>query len=351
MVLAASAQPVNHPRDNRTDVARQRPIVNPTQSNHQGGPAPAIDIRCLRVDYGAFCAVDDLTLSVPAGEVFGLVGPNGAGKTSTFRVLTTLMEPTYGEVMLDGVDVLEDVEGARRVMGYMPDLAPLPADLKVWEFLDFHAAAYGLGGRGQRRERVAECLEEVALTDQWHSWCKELSRGQMQRVVLAKTLLHRPRVLILDEPASGLDPLARRDLRNALRKLADAGATVFVSSHILSELAEMCSSLCVMNRGRLLAAGTVEQVRHQLGSTERTLTATMLARQEDAAAWLRSQPAVHDLRLAGPQVLFGFSGSDEAQADLLEGLIRLGIRMRAFEEKRSSLEDILVEVAETNRRP
>ncbi|MEI7911765.1 MAG: ABC transporter ATP-binding protein [Verrucomicrobiota bacterium] len=324
--------------------------MNRSPSNTHGGPAPAIDIRCLRVDYGAFCAVDDLTLSVPPGEVFGLVGPNGAGKTSTFRVLTTLMEPTYGEVILDGVDVLEDLAGARQVMGYMPDLAPLPSDLKIGEFLEFHAAAYGLGSRQQRRERVAECLEEVALSELSQSWCKELSRGQMQRVVLAKTLLHRPRVLILDEPASGLDPLARRDLRNALRKLADGGATVFVSSHILSELAEMCSSLCVMNRGRLLASGSVDEVRSQLGSTERTLTATLLARQDEAAAWLQSQPAVHDVRLSGPQLVFGFSGSDEAQADLLEGLIHRGVRLRAFEEKRSSFEDILVEVAETNRR-
>ena len=312
---------------------------------------PAIDIRYLRVDYGDFVAVNDLTLTVPAGEVFGLVGPNGAGKTSTFRVLTTLMEPTYGEVILDGVDVLEDIERARRIIGYMPDLAPVPTDLKVWEFLDFHASAYGLGTRAQRRERVAECLEEVALTDQRNNWCKALSRGQTQRVVLAKTLLHRPRVLILDEPASGLDPLARRDLRNALRKLAKSGATVFVSSHILSELAEMCSSLCVMNRGRLLASGTVDQVRHQLGSTERVLTATLLSRHEEAGEWLSAQTAVHELRIVGHQVVFGFRGDDDAQADLMEGLIRLGIRMRAFEEKRSSFEDILVEVAESNRRP
>ena len=312
---------------------------------------PAIDIRDLRVDYGDFVAVNDLTLTVPRGEVFGLVGPNGAGKTSTFRVLTTLMEPTYGDVFLDGVDILEDLESARRIVGYMPDLAPVPSDLKVWEFLDFHAAAYGLGTKSQRRERVAECLEEVALTDQRNSWCKALSRGQTQRVVLAKTLLHRPRVMILDEPASGLDPLARRDLRQALRRLADNGATVFVSSHILSELAEMCSSLCVMNKGRLLASGTAEQVRQQLGSTERTLTATLLGRQEDAATWLQSQPGVQRLQLAGEQVIFDFTGSDEAQASLMEGLIAQGLRLRAFEEKRSSFEDILVEVAESNRRP
>ena len=326
--------------------------MNATPFAASGSQPPAIDIRDLRVDYGNFVAVDDLTLTVPPGEVFGLVGPNGAGKTSTFRVLTTLMEPTYGEVILDGVDVLEDIESARRIIGYMPDLAPVPSDLKVWEFLDFHAAAYGLGTSAQRRERVAECLEEVALTDQRDKWCKELSRGQTQRVVLAKTLLHRPRVLILDEPASGLDPLARRDLRNALRKLAKTGATVFVSSHILSELAEMCSSLCVMNRGRLLASGTVDEVRHQLGSTERDAHRHLArpprgSRVVALRAARRPRPADRPVN----QVIFGFKGSDEAQADLMEGLIRLGIRMRAFEEKRSSFEDILVEVAETNRRP
>ena len=133
---------------------------------------PAIDIRYLRVDYGNFIAVDDLTLSVPQGEILGLVGPNGAGKTSTFRVLATLMEPTYGEVILSGVDVQEDVETARQIMGYMPDLAPVPSDLKVGEFLEFYAAAYGLGNRTQRRDRVAECLEEVALTAVRDRWCK-----------------------------------------------------------------------------------------------------------------------------------------------------------------------------------
>lgn len=309
----------------------------------------AIDIRSLRVDYGDFVAVNDLTLTVPRGEVFGLVGPNGAGKTSTFRVLTTLMEPTYGDVFLDGVDVLEDLESARRIIGYMPDLAPVPSDLKVGEFLEFHANAYGLGNRSQRLDRVAHCLEEVGLTDKRGSWCKELSRGQTQRVVLAKTLLHSPRVMILDEPASGLDPLARRDMRNALRRIADTGATVFVSSHILSELAEMCSSLCVMNRGTLLASGTVDQVRQQLGSNERTLTAIVLGRAEEAAEWISAQPSVHDLRIADDHIVFGFKGDDESQAAIMEGLIHLGIRLRAFEEKRSSFEDILVEVAENNR--
>ena len=311
--------------------------------------SPAIDIRSLRVDYGDFVAVNDLSLTVPAGEVFGLVGPNGAGKTSTFRVLATLMEPTYGEVLLDGIDIADDIESARRVVGYMPDLAPVPSDLKVWEFLDFHAAAYGIGNRAGRRDRVAECLEEVALEGQRNQWCGELSRGQTQRVVLAKTMLHRPRVLILDEPASGLDPLARRDLRIALRKIANDGATVIVSSHILGELSEMCSSLCVMNRGQLLALGSVDEVRHQLGNVDRTITADILNNRQLAAAWLSSQNGVRELRVDATRIAFHFDGDDHAQASLVEGLIAQGLRIKSFEEKRSSLEDLLVGVAETNR--
>lgn len=322
----------------------------------QSTPAPvidasrsAIDIRSLRVDYGDFIAVDDLTLSVPPGEIFGLVGPNGAGKTSTFRVLATLMEPTYGDVLLDGIDIRENLEAARRIVGYMPDLAPVPGDLKVREFLEFHAAAYGLGSSSARRARVAECLELTAVFDLRDKWCKELSRGQTQRVVLAKTLLHRPRVLILDEPASGLDPLARRDLRHAMRTLATTGATVFVSSHILSELAEMCTSLCVMNRGRLLASGTADEVRHQLGNTKRQIIVTLLGRHDDASRWLARRDGVQEITRSGDHLHFDFTGDDSAQADLAESLIHEGFRLRAFEEKRSSFEEILVDVAQQNR--
>ena len=310
---------------------------------------PAVDIRSLRVDYGDFVAVDDLTLSIPRGEVFGLVGPNGAGKTSTFKVITTLMEPTYGEVFLDGIDIQEDLGGARRILGYMPDLAPVPSDLRVWEFLDFHADAYGLGNKAARRGRVAECLEKVALVPQRNSWCKELSRGQTQRVVLAKTLLHRPKVLVLDEPASGLDPLARRDLRKVLRELAADGATVFVSSHILTELSEMCTSLCVMNRGRLLASGTADEVREQLGNNACRITVALTRGQQGGAAeWLRSRIGVAGLSETETRLEFGFHGNETEQAELLADFIAAGFRPRAFEEKRSSFEEMLVGVAEGN---
>ena len=309
----------------------------------------AIEIRDLRVDYGDFVAVNDVSLSVPYGEVFGLVGPNGAGKTSTFKVLATLMEPTYGEVALAGIDILEETEEARHILGYMPDLAPVPSDLRVWEFLHFYADAYALGSRAQRRERAEECLASVNLVEQRTQWCRSLSRGQTQRLVLAKTMLHRPRVLILDEPASGLDPLSRRELRMTLQQLASEGATVFVSSHILSELAEMCSSLCVMNLGRLLASGTAEEVRKELGRSERAITATILDRRDEAARWLSGQDGVHDLAGEGPELRFEFYGDDTQQALLLTGLVERGIPVKAFEENGSSFEQILVDIAEGNR--
>ena len=310
----------------------------------------AIEICDLRVDYGRFVAVKDVAMTVPYGSVHGLVGPNGAGKTSTFKVLTTLMEATYGEVKMAGYDVLEETEEARRVIGYMPDLAPVPSDLKIWEFLDFHADTHGLGGRAKRAERVEECLDAVNLTDKRNAWCKRLSRGQTQRVVLAKTLLHRPKVLILDEPASGLDPFSRREMRITLQKLAAGGATVLVSSHILSELAEMCSSLCVMNEGEILASGTTEEVRRQLGQAERKLTATVIGPVDAALEWLRGEERVNLAEAADDgRIVIQFNGSDEQQAELLSGLISSGVGVKAFEETSSSFEDILIEIAEGNQ--
>lgn len=310
--------------------------------------APAIEINDLRVDYGDFVAVNEVTLTVPPGEIFGLVGPNGAGKTSTFRVLATLMEPTYGEVRLTGIDIFEHPEAARRVLGYMPDLAPVPSDLKVWEFLDLFAEAHELGTAAQRRNRVEECLRQVNLAEKWGAFCKTLSRGQTQRLVLAKTLLHRPAVFVLDEPASGMDPLSRRNLRMTLRALADDGATIMVSSHILSELSEMCTSLCVMNHGRLLASGSVDEVRRLLGRAERTLTVGVLERSEAAATWLATQAHVQAVKLVRERVTFHFAGSQHEQAALMTGLIRQDFLIAIFEEQKSTFEDILVDVAENH---
>lgn len=323
------------------------PLSQPPPRATQAPPAPpaALEIRSLRVDYGDFVAVDHLSLTVAPGEILGIVGPNGAGKTSTFRVLATLMEPTHGEVFFAGVDIAEDSHRARQLMGYMPDLAPVPSDLRVGEFLDFYADAHGLGGPAERRTRADECLAQVGLLPLRDRGCRELSRGQTQRVVLAKTLLHRPRVLILDEPASGLDPLARRELRIVLQALARTGVTILISSHILGELAEMCTSLCVLDRGRLVAHGGVDAVRRRLGRTGRRLTLGLLTPPAEATAWLADRPSVRDPITGVGTVSFEFDGDDAAQADLLEALVRDGLRVKSLEEHRSSLEDLLVGIA------
>ena len=251
---------------------------------------------------------------------------------------------------LAGHDVLEASSAARGIMGYMPDMAPVPSDLKAWEFLDFHADTHGLGGREERRARVDACLEMVHLLEKRESWCKALSRGQTQRLVLAKTLLHRPEVLILDEPASGLDPLSRRELRMTLQKLARGGATVLVSSHILSELAEMCSLLCVMNQGRILASGTADEVRRTLGRSDRLLCVTTVDGPDALLAWLAGREGIHDVERDGAEVRFGFQGDNDGQAKLLADMVNGGLRVKTFEERGSSFEQILVEVAEGNRK-
>ncbi len=310
---------------------------------------PAIAIRDLRVDYGDFVAVSDLTLDVSPGVVFGLVGPNGAGKTSTFRVLASLMEPTYGEVKIAGIDLLERPAEARRILGYMPDLAPVPADLKALEFLDFHADTHAIKPKARRRDRVEECLAKVNLTEKREARCHKLSRGQTQRLVLAKTLLHRPKVLVLDEPASGLDPLSRRELRLTVQAVARDGAAVIVSSHILTELAEMCPQLGVMHQGKLLASGPADQVLRTLGRVERTLVATFAGDPEHAARWLAAREGVAVVGGDLGRVTFHFSGDAEAQASLFADLAASGTRPTTLEERQQSFEQILVDLAQSER--
>ena len=192
-------------------------------------PSLMISVTDLKIHYGNFVAVDRLTFEVGKGSVYGLIGPNGAGKTTTIKALATLLEPTYGEIKLGSVSVLNEPEEARKILGYMPDFPPVYDDLRVDEFCDLFAHAYGLDSN-QRKSKVEECLGLTDLLDKRKALCKSLSRGMKQRALLAKTLVHEPEVLLLDEPAANLDPKARIDLRNLLRKLASEGKTILVSS-------------------------------------------------------------------------------------------------------------------------
>jgi len=310
----------------------------------------AIQTIDLRVDYGETNAVRGLNLQVPRGEVYGLVGPNGAGKTSTFKILATLMEPTYGEVRLCGIDALLYPREVRHRIAYMPDLAPLPSDLKCGEFLEMFAAAYGLRGKA-KRARIDECLEATQMTEKRTAFCKTLSRGMTQRLVLAKSLLHNPELMILDEPASGMDPMARADLRRALRVIADAGRTVIVSSHILSELADMCTSVGLMKKGKLIASGSVSDVVSQMSRPQRRISVRLVNDVEIARQLLQKANHVSDLTTdaAAKTIRFDFDGNEDAQSELISDLISGGSKLRSFEEQQSTIEDIFIEMSEPNK--
>ncbi|MGB0768344.1 MAG: ABC transporter ATP-binding protein [Phycisphaeraceae bacterium] len=294
----------------------------------------------LRVDYDGFTAVHDLSLDIPAGQVFGLIGPNGAGKSSTIRVLATLQQPTYGEVRVGGFDVAEEPDRVHGILGYMPDLAPVHDDLKVWEMLDLFAASHFMK-RSERGRRIDEQLDRVGMLAKREAKGKTLSRGMMQRVVLAKTLLHRPKVLLLDEPASGVDPVARIEFRRILREVAAEGTSVLVSSHILTELADMCDAIGVMRQGQLIVNGEIEDIIARM-QPKRVIEIDCPDQAASAAAMLSDRPGVVGVEHAGQTVSVTFDGDRNELARLLSYLIAGGVSVTRFIEKRYNVEDIML---------
>jgi len=303
----------------------------------------------VRVDYENVTAVRDLNLEVRGGEVLGLIGPNGAGKTSTLRVLATLLTPTYGDVYIGGIDAAEDPAAVRRIIGYAEDLPPVYDDLRVWEFLDLFAAAYGLS-RGQRRQRVEESLELAELREKRDAMAGTLSRGMKQRLILAKAMLHHPAVLLLDEPATGLDPVARIKLRQTLRRLADGGCTIIVSAHILAELSDMCSSMVIMELGRVVLSGDVAAISRQM-TVHRQLVIRTYGAAASPEAILREHRLVVGLRAvetsdgeATNTYHVDFAGDEAETVEYLAFLVGRGLPIKDFSERRLDMEEILMRV-------
>ncbi|MFR6101033.1 MAG: ABC transporter ATP-binding protein [Christensenellales bacterium] len=274
--------------------------------------------------YGSFLALDHLSLTIHDGELHGFVGPNGAGKTTTMRILATLLKPSEGTAALDGVDVADHPREIRRLMGYMPDFFGVYDRLKAWEYLDFYARCYGFGQK-ERRRMTDSLLELVNLTDKRDSYVDVLSRGMKQRLCLARALIHDPRLLILDEPASGMDPRARAEMKGILRTLKDMGKTVLISSHILPELSEMCDSLTIIDHGRLVFSGSVEELgRHMSGNAPirvRLAAGAEADAIEAAVTLIRQYPGVTGVgREEGNVLTVDFDGGEDATAGLLKQL-------------------------------
>ena len=312
---------------------------------HVAGDPPVIELRHLRRAFGSTQAVDDVSFTVPRGAVFGYIGPNGAGKTTSMRILSTLEIPDSGDAMVDGLSSVNDPDKVRRRLGFMPDAFGSYSATSCIEYLDFYARAHGLDGPDRTRQ-LRRVIDFTGLAEMADKPMNGLSKGMRQRLGLGRALVHDPSVLILDEPAAGLDPRARIELREMIGQLSSEGKTVLISSHILTELAEMCDHVGIIERGRLLAVGSVNDIRQV--STRRTLR--IATRDDDAAR--RAEPilngfgAVDDVVVDGRLIRGSFTGDAESQIELLKTLIVGDVPVAAYEVDETSLEDAFLRITQ-----
>jgi ABC-2 type transport system ATP-binding protein len=300
-----------------------------------------LKVAGLQKRFGSFEAVRTMDFSLEPGAIFGFVGPNGAGKTTTMKMIATLMKPTAGEAFIGDVSVTRHPAEARRHMGYMPDFFGVYDDLKVTEYMEFYAECYKVPRAGRDR-LIGDLLELVNLTHKKDSYVDVLSRGMKQRLCLARCLVHDPDLLILDEPASGLDPRARVEMRELLQELHRMGKTILISSHILSELAEMCTHIGIVNNGKLVVAGTVDQVLRQAG--HRVMEVRVAADPEQAVAMAKGAAGVTDAWLENGGLRVATDGDDQSVVGLLAALVTAGIPVVHFAEAKSKLEDVFMAI-------
>lgn len=306
-----------------------------------------LQVSSLRIDYDDLNAVTDLDLTIQRGQIYGLVGPNGAGKTSTIKALAGILEPTYGEIKIDGIDLELNPQDALQRIGYMPDFPPVYENLKLWEYLDVFGAAYKIPAR-ERLAKVKYWVEQVNLVDKWDSFIHTLSRGMRQRLILAKTLLHNPSVLLLDEPASGLDPIARKEMQEILTKIATQDKTILISSHILGELSDFCNAVGIMEKGRMIVSGSIEEIRARIGAK-----GTLIIRlsQENASMSEKLLKFLHNSQHASSvrqktEIEFqaAFQGDDADASWLLDQLVKQGIPICHFYVHQDTVEDIFFKI-------
>jgi ABC-2 type transport system ATP-binding protein len=301
-----------------------------------------IELKNFGKQYGEFVAVANLNLKIEAGEMFGFIGPNGAGKSTTIRFLATLLKATVGEGMVNGHSVTKDPIGVRRSVGYMPDNFGVYDGMKVWEFLDFFAVAYQVP-KARRKAVLSDVLELLDLSHKRDDFVNGLSRGMKQRLCLAKTLVHDPPVLILDEPASGLDPRARLEVKALLKELRKMGKTILISSHILTELADCCTSIGIIERGQLLLHGPINEVYRQITSNQH-IGIRFLGNPEQGISLIRSDPNVTSIETNDRGATIEMKGSDTDVERLLRQLVAADCGLVAFAEKEPTLEDVFMMV-------
>ncbi len=293
-------------------------------------------------DYGDFTAVECLNLKIEAGEMFGFIGPNGAGKSTSIRFLATLLKASRGEGIVNGHSVTNDPMNVRRSVGYMPDNFGVYDGMRVWEFLDFFAVAYQIP-KSRRKAIITDVLELLDLTYKRDDFVNGLSRGMKQRLCLAKTLVHDPPVLILDEPASGLDPRARVEVKALLKELRRMGKTILISSHILTELADCCTSIGIIERGQLLMHGPIHEVYRRIRGN-RILDIRFTGGMDAGLSLIRSLPGCRNIEAENSRAVVELEADDATVSELLRQLIAAGVGIRSYAEKDPTLEDVFMMV-------
>ncbi len=297
----------------------------------------------LRKEFYEVVAVKDIFLEISEGEIFGLIGPNGAGKTTTIRMLATSLKPTSGTAYIEDLNILKDEIKVRKIIGFMPDFFSLYSDLKVWELLDYFGRAHSIDKR-ERAKRIDEVIQVANLENKRNSLVAGLSRGMMQRLGLARALIHKPRVLFLDEPASGLDPKARFALRDHLKKLNREGVTVFISSHILTELSDLCTSIGIMEKGIIVDYGPISEIIKKISLPRRFLL-EVISDADTAVSILKSDDKVSDLEVKAMFLSFVYKGEKEDIAHLNEKLINKKVGLVSIREETRTLEDIFLKIS------
>lgn len=317
-----------------------------------GSPSgPPIELRRIHRWFGPTHAVRDVSFTVEQGEVFGYIGPNGAGKTTSMRILSTLDEPSAGDAYVDGFSVIEDPDRVRARLGFMPDYFGTYQNVSVWEYLDFFARAYGLRGN-ERRRAIDSTMDFTGLDKLARKPIDGLSKGMKQRLCLGRTMIHDPSVMVLDEPAAGLDPRARIELREMISRLAEAGKAVLISSHILTELAEICDRVAIIEQGGLVAVGTVDEISSRV-EEQITVRLRIVSNDDErntqaAINWLKHRDHVESILDAKDGITFTLNVEHERQdvemASLLGDLVREGFRVTEFTSRGKSLEDVFLHV-------
>ena len=303
-----------------------------------------LEIRNLKKSIGKFYSLDGLDMDIGDGALYGFVGPNGAGKTTTIKIMTGLLEADEGQVLINGVNVTGGLSQLKLKIGYVPDFFGVYDNLKVSEYMEFFASCYGIYGL-KARTRYMTLLEQVGLDDKVNFYVDGLSRGMKQRLCLARALIHDPALLVMDEPTSGLDPRTRFEFKEILKELREQGKTILISSHVLSELSELCTDIGIIDQGKMVLSGSMEAILRRV-NTSNPLIISILGSKEKALTILKSQPCVQTISVKEGDIMVQFVGDEEDEAVLLQQLVDAEVMVHGFTREPGSLESLFMQITD-----